>query len=316
MQNLFPPPQFSQVKQQVANVQRYALLAGFGLILTMLMSMTIFDRYFGISEGIERRIFSEKSQGKILSTIFIFTVGAVAGAGIIWVMTEWANKKIEDVWEGELWAAERQQGKERVKSDEPETTQWLNSLMGSIWPLINPDLFISLADTLEDVMQASLPKLVRMVSVDDIGQGSEALRLLGVKWLPHGAAAQAVTESGKIEKRKSGSVQTSDRSVPGEGQVSREQELNEANEPKGSEKARRQRREDEEENEAVAEGLEAEEGDFVNMELAFAYRARVEGKRLRDRAKNAHLYLAFYMPGNLKLRKLLMDHGVYDMLIR
>ncbi len=33
-------------------------------------------------------------------------------------------------------------------------------------------------------MQASLPKLVRMVSVEDLGQGSESFRILGVRWLP------------------------------------------------------------------------------------------------------------------------------------
>ncbi|KAK5276691.1 hypothetical protein LTR16_010815, partial [Cryomyces antarcticus] len=58
---------------------------------------------------------------------------------------------------------------------------------------------------------------------------------------------------------------------------------------------------DEQEGEAIAEGLEAEDGDFMNLEVAFAYRARSSTRRFKDRAKNAHLYLAFYLPGSVKL---------------
>jgi hypothetical protein len=48
--------------------------------------------------------------------------------------------------------------------------------------------------------------------------------------------------------------------------------------------------------------MEAEEGDFVNVEIAFAYRPST-GRGIKSRAKHAHLYLAFYLPGKIKLRK-------------
>lgn len=41
----------------------------------------------------------------------------------------------------------------------------MNSLLTSVWLLVNPDLFASRGDTLKDIMQASLPKLVRMICV-------------------------------------------------------------------------------------------------------------------------------------------------------
>jgi Ca2+-dependent lipid-binding protein len=47
--------------------------------------------------------------------------------------------------------------------------------------------------------------------------------------------------------------------------------------------------------------MEAEEGDFINLEVAFAYRARTALKTFKDRTKDAHLYMAFYLPGNLKV---------------
>jgi hypothetical protein len=123
-------------------------------------------------------------------------------------------------------------------------------------------------------MQASLPSMVRMVAVDDIGQGSEALRILGVRWLPTGAAARSVSADGKL---KSSSEEKDDRKVQDDGE--------------GQEQLQRQ------------DTMEAEEGDFVNVEIAFAYRPST-GRGIKSRAKHAHLYLAFYLPGKVKVRKL------------
>ncbi|KAG8407826.1 hypothetical protein J3458_020138 [Metarhizium acridum] len=47
--------------------------------------------------------------------------------------------------------------------------------------------------------------------------------------------------------------------------------------------------------------MEGEEGDFVNLEVAFAYRTRSSSRSLKDRAKDMHLYVAFYLPGNIKI---------------
>ena len=145
-------------------------------------------------------------------------------------------------------------------------------------------------------MQASLPKMVRMISVDDIGQGSEALRILGVRWLPTGAAARSVSSDGKLKsgEQKQKDKQKSDRSVPGEGEV--QGNPDDENQDKEGDNPQ-------EESDNVAEGMEAEEGDFVNVEVAFAYRPSTGRKGMKDRAKNAHLYLAFYLPSNVKLRK-------------
>src|SRR6266498_1713266 len=110
------------------------------------------------------------------------------GSALVWFTSGWLERKVHGVWQDEIWGAARTEEQEQAESPTPESTQWLNSLLSSVWPLINPDLFTSLADTLEDVIQASLPKLVRMISVEDLGQGSEAIRILGVRWLPTGAA--------------------------------------------------------------------------------------------------------------------------------
>lgn len=56
--------------------------------------------------------------------------------------------------------------------------------MGIVWGLINPDMFQGVADTLEDIMQASVPGIIENVRVAEINQGSNPLRILSLRALP------------------------------------------------------------------------------------------------------------------------------------
>ncbi|KAF2003417.1 hypothetical protein P154DRAFT_86264 [Amniculicola lignicola CBS 123094] len=286
MGSLFPPPDFAMTREGITDVYRKALTAGLGIVSVSLTAVATLFQFTRHTTGWSRLTFT---------LIEVVVSLGVCGAAIIG-MRQWTEKRIKNVWETEVWHAERQQGKRLAKSATPESAQWLNSLLASVWPLINPDLFTSIQDTLEDVMQASLPKMVRMVSVDDIGQGSEALRVLGVRWLPTGAAARSVSEDGKL---KPTDEKKNDRTVPGEGSVQN-----------GPDDKGQDGNGDDENTNAMAEGMEAEEGDFVNMEIAFAYRPSTGRKGMKERAKNAHLYLAFYMPANVKLPVWVELHGI------
>ena len=117
-------------------------------------------------------------------------------------------------------------------------------------------------------MQASLPKFVRMVNVEDFGQGTEAIRILGIKWLP--------LESVSTNSDKEGE--------------------------KGSEPHGREADEDITGNETVNE-TKGKDGNYINLEIAFAYKARPESRSIRKRAQCLHLYLAFYLPSGIKFRK-------------
>lgn len=143
-------------------------------------------------------------------------------------------------------------------------------------------------------MQASLPKFVRMVSVDDIGQGSEPLRILGVKWLPRAAAKKSVSSKGDLEKTPK---QTRKQTGIQDGEDDTSQDVN------SRELRPTEQDEEEVQNTNVSPGMEAEEGDFINLEIAFAYKTSRSRRKYRDRSKNMHLYLAFYLPGNIKLRE-------------
>lgn len=299
LEKLFPPPDFEVLREEFANVYKLAFTFGLGSILIISIVLLIGSQLVSLYLANRKKdSLSMSSVRLIASQMILLVFGLVMGSGLIWFIRGWISKKIDDVWENQVWETARKQEQKDADTSAPESTQWLNSLLASIWALINPDLFTSLADKLEDVMQASLPKLVRMISVEDLGQGSESIRILGIRCLPTGAAAKDVSVSGKI--KSSAKKGENDRKVPGEGVIddssktdrrNKDQNTNHDKETEGSQ-------------ENVAEGMEAEEGDFVNIEIAFSYRASSTGKSLKVKSKNAHLYLAFYLPGGLRLRKL------------
>lgn len=262
MEVLFPPPEFDNTRQEITTIYRRAVEFGLGMIAVGWLGVRMLFWFTRDATGWVKQFFH----------LIELCVSLGIAAGTILFMRQWTDNRIRDVWDVEVWQAERQKGRKLAKSETAESTQWLNSLISSIWPLVNPDLFTSISDTLEDVMQASLPSMVRMVAVEDLGQGSEAVRILGVRWLPSGAAARSVNEDGKL---KTSDEEKGDRTVADNGESG-------GDEP--------------------PDGMEAEEGDFVNMEIAFAYRP-ASGHGIKSRANHAHLYLAFYLPGKIKLRK-------------
>ncbi|KAI0532227.1 hypothetical protein GGR58DRAFT_490955 [Xylaria digitata] len=84
------------------------------------------------------------------------------------------------------WSSEQKRGETAVVNLIPESVEWMNSLLSIVWGLINPDMFSSVADTLEDVMQASVPGVIENVKVADISQGNNPLRILSLRALPDG----------------------------------------------------------------------------------------------------------------------------------
>jgi Ca2+-dependent lipid-binding protein len=92
--------------------------------------------------------------------LFIGFLGSVATAifvsGCVWF---WM-KKIKEEADNIRWATEKSRGETAQLNLIPESVEWMNTLMGVIWGLVNPEMFVSMADTLEDVMQASVPGII------------------------------------------------------------------------------------------------------------------------------------------------------------
>lgn len=186
MEKLFPPPKFDVMCAELAKTYQTAAMVGLGLVLAVVLLALIMSQILLRPRQSHMDERAESRFRLLVPYLVVVFVGSSLGTGVIWALQGWLKYKVEHVWEDEVWDAARPPEGDGVDEPTPESTQWLNFLLASIWPLVNPDLFTSLADTLEDVMQASLPKFVRMIAVEDLGQGSEAVRILGVRWLPTG----------------------------------------------------------------------------------------------------------------------------------
>ncbi|PGG99625.1 hypothetical protein AJ80_09320 [Polytolypa hystricis UAMH7299] len=99
------------------------------------------------------------------------------------------------------WHSERRRGEAATANLLPESVEWVNSLLAVVWGLLNPDMFASVADTLEDVMQASVPSIIENVRVAEIDQGSNPFRILSMRALPDHQATD-LKESLREHNRK------------------------------------------------------------------------------------------------------------------
>lgn len=82
------------------------------------------------------------------------------------------------------WSSEQKRGEMATINLIPESVEWMNTLLGIVWGLINPEMFAAVADTLEDIMQASVPGIIENVKVADISQGNNPIRILSIRALP------------------------------------------------------------------------------------------------------------------------------------
>ncbi|KAH8773294.1 hypothetical protein BGZ57DRAFT_894525 [Hyaloscypha finlandica] len=307
MRKMFPPPAFDDARAELVRTYQLALTVALSIIVALSATVILLLLFMGWRSGhhlAEGKSWMKPNAGEHPNRLYIALttitgLASVIAVGVVIQIRGWLGKKVEAIWEDEVWDAARVEEEKSNQSNDrlPESVAWMNSLLASVWPLINPDLFASLVDMLEDVMQASLPKVIRMVSIDDLGQGSEAVRILGIRWLPTGAADQSVDEEGNLKKASDKEV--NDRGAPGQGEEEDvENKAKEEDDPEASKK-KQEKKQQEQEQQAIREGMEAEQGDFVNMELGFAYRARSSGKSIKSKARNAHLYLKFYLPGGI-----------------
>lgn len=146
--------------------------------------------------------------GVFLAVVFI---GKALGGGSLWglvplgacvasVVFLWAKDLIRQGRALE-WSSEQKRGETAVVNLIPESVEWLNTALGLIWGLVNPDMFAAVADTLEDVMQASLPGVIEHVKVNDINQGSNPLRVLSLRALPDGHVQDLKDEIHKRDEK-------------------------------------------------------------------------------------------------------------------
>nr|WVH01955.1 C2 domain-containing protein [Naematelia aurantialba] len=137
----------------------------------------------------------------------------------------------------------------------PESVEWLNGLIKLVWGLIDPSMFISVADMVEDILQQSLPGFVDAVRITDLGQGSNPFRITSIRALPD---------------------------QPGDAGYPKTNWINQGDEQMKSKDT------------AGKDITEDQAGDYYNFEVAFSY-AALPGQSANLRAKNIHLLIEFFI---------------------
>ncbi|KAH8766248.1 C2 domain protein [Hyaloscypha finlandica] len=186
----------------------------------------------------------------LISSLF---AGVIVACGIhLWL------RNIQENANAVNWDSERRRATAATESLLPESVEWMNSLVGIVWNLINPEMFAAVADTLEDVMQASVPPaLIQNVRVSSIGLGDQAFKILSLRSLP---SAEEETDA----KHKAA-----------------------GKEPTAEEKAKKAEQ-------RKLEGEDVEGAKYYNLEMSFAYHA-IPAKGVIGKAKNLHLEVVFYL---------------------
>jgi hypothetical protein len=186
----------------------------------------------------------------LLASVF---AGIIVACGIhLWL------RNLQEDANAVNWDAERRRATAATESLVPESVEWMNSLVGIVWNLINPEMFAAMADTLEDVMQASVPPaLIQNVKVSSIGLGDQAFKILSLRALP-----SAEGESTAKAKASGGEISQEEKDMKQE-----QREL---------------------------EGEDDEDMNYYNLEMSFAYHA-IPAKGVIGKAKNLHLEVIFYL---------------------
>ncbi|KAF5366289.1 hypothetical protein D9758_005797 [Tetrapyrgos nigripes] len=245
---------------------RFALLAGaaagVGGSASIVLS-SILGGVFGSSRnGSGRLVWTDFLVGSLGCTLI-----ALATAGFVFY-NNFLDLAGEEGDKGESQPdvqSEKEPSAEPSQSN-PESALWLNSFLSTLWPIVNPILFTSLSDMLEDSLQASLPKFINGVRVADLGQGKEPIRILGMRTLDSFEHGVKSMDSGP----KSSDAEGDDNS--------NEETLG---------------------------------GNYVNLELALAYRTRSSKhdpssssdkkenspRDMKTQAQHMHLLIEFYLSG-------------------
>ncbi|ORY83707.1 hypothetical protein BCR37DRAFT_346001 [Protomyces lactucae-debilis] len=109
----------------------------------------------------------------------------------------WVRNNVTSHFRETFHEAERVRGENATLSQVPESVEWLNNIVRTIWPTINPELFAGPIDLLEDVMQKQVPSIVHTVKVSDLDIGSVPLRILSMRYLPDDGHARDEDDAGE-----------------------------------------------------------------------------------------------------------------------
>lgn len=183
-----------------------------------------------------------------------------------WVGSENAGRKVEKELERVRMNMHTQRA-ENFSPPTPESAEWMNALFKVVWGLVNPEMFVPIADMVEDVLQASLPGFIDAVRIADIGQGTNPIRIVSMRALadqpdhPDYPREEWV----RLDKDAQSKAQATEKDQDGDASSDPSKEID-----------------------------TDQTGDYVNYEVSVSYQA-LPGQAHKLRQHNMHLMLEFFL---------------------
>lgn len=130
-QALFPPPEFNTMKGELTHVYLY------GVIFVLIGAALIIGLMWPIAVMLTSRMRRSSSKAQWSANVYIWALWAALGAialanlwGLIVGVRDWMSKRIDAMWEDEVWDAGDQSSRRQEKANRTETVAWLNALLG------------------------------------------------------------------------------------------------------------------------------------------------------------------------------------------
>lgn len=109
---------------------------------------------------------------RLISNSFLsITLALVLPTSLAYILFFRINTLSQNDFDDRVWDSERMRGLQagsdlngdgKVEGDErtKEGAEWANAVLRGVWPIVTPDLFATMMDILEDIMQSSAPGFV------------------------------------------------------------------------------------------------------------------------------------------------------------
>lgn len=195
------------------------------------------------------RFFSLSAIAVVLTTRFLHWSLALV---LIGILTHVLQVQLQISADDSEWSKAEEARLTRQDRDErsSESVEWMNAVLKTVWPLINQDYFVPFIDLLEDALMQQVPGIVHSCRVEDLDQGTVPLRVQSFSLLDSSQRAF-------IEGTDPGAVQ--DAGLETSEDVMQHTGTKEA------------------------EDIPFDVGEFVNLEITFAYRSpAARRKRLKS----------------------------------
>ncbi|TKY90381.1 hypothetical protein EX895_000379 [Sporisorium graminicola] len=187
--------------------------------------------------------------GTVVAILALAKFSIIAAALIAGCSGHILYRKLNERGDDATWALEMEAAARRnaLPDAGEESVEWLNKALATAWPLINSDYFAPFVDLLEDSLMTQVPGVVHNVRVEDMDQGSIPLRVKSFRVLP--SDDKAFLQGAVVQAHKDAGESDADAPSPHHG--------------------------DSEDDDA---GVDV--GDYVNLEVTFAYRGAATKKGL------------------------------------